>query len=91
VAAVFIVDIGALNPVLGESLGVLERGPHGVPIIWIARQRLGVEHKLSTRVAGVGGGGDRGLHPIGRAGLALADAFTEYAFVYHEDGGSLGS
>jgi len=51
-------------------------GVAGRDIIWITRQRLGMEHKLATWGAGVGGD-DRDLDPelIGRAGLALADAF----------------
>src|ERR1017187_6679362 len=41
----------------------------------IARQRLGVQHELAARRAGIGGG-DRDLDAelIGRAGVALADA-----------------
>jgi hypothetical protein len=47
-----------------------------VPIIRIARQRLGVQRELAAGRAGVGGG-DRDLDAelIGRAGVALADAF----------------
>jgi hypothetical protein len=43
-----------------------------VPIIRIARQRLGVQHELAARRAGVGGG-DRDLDAelIGRAGLGM--------------------
>src|SRR5450756_2449865 len=76
VAAVSFVDKSALDLAPGEPLGVLDRGPQCVPIIRIARQCLGVQHKLAARRAGVGGG-DRGLDAelIGRAGLALADAF----------------
>ena len=47
-----------------------------VPVVRIARQRLGVQHELAAGGAGVGGD-DRSLHAelVGRAGLALADAF----------------
>ena len=76
VAAVSFVDIGALDLATGEPLGVLDSGPQRVPVIRIARQRLGVQHELAAWRAGVGGD-DRSLDAelIGRAGLALADAF----------------
>ena len=47
-----------------------------MPVIRVARQRLGVEHELATGGAGVGGD-DRGFDAelVGCAGLALADAF----------------
>jgi hypothetical protein len=72
VAAVSFVDIGPLDLAPGEPLGVLDRGPQRVPIIRIARQRLGVQHELAARRAGVGGG-DRDLDAelIGRAGLGM--------------------
>ena len=56
VAAVSFVDIGTLDLAPGEPFGVLDRGPQRVPIIRIARQRLGVQHELAARRAGVGGG-----------------------------------
>ena len=75
VAAVSLVDISALDLAAGEPLGVLDRGPQRVPIIRIARQRLGVQHELAARGAGVGGD-DRSLDAelVRRAGVALADA-----------------
>ena len=75
VAAVSLVDIGALDLAAGEPLGVLDDGAQGVTVVRIARQRLGVQHELAARGAGVGGD-DRGLDAelVGRAGLALADA-----------------
>ena len=48
VAAVSLVDISALNLAPGEPLSVLDRGPQRVPIIRIARQRLGVQHELAA-------------------------------------------
>ena len=76
VAAVSLVDIGALDLAAGELLGVLDDGPQCVAVIGIARQRLGVQHELAARRAGIGGD-DRDLDAelVGRAGLALADAF----------------
>ena len=56
VAAVSFVDIGTLDLAPGEPFGVLDRGPQRVPIIRIARQRLGVQHELAAGGAGVGGG-----------------------------------
>jgi hypothetical protein len=47
----------------------------GVAIVGIARQRLGVQHELTARGAGVvGDDGDLDTELVGRAGLALADA-----------------
>ena len=50
--------------------------PQRMAVIRIARQRLGVQHELAARRAGIGGD-DRDLDAelIGRAGLAFADAF----------------
>jgi hypothetical protein len=47
-----------------------------VTVIGIAGQSLGVQHELAARRAGVGGD-DRDFDDelVGRAGLALADAF----------------
>jgi hypothetical protein len=46
-----------------------------VTVIGIARERLGVQHELTARSAGIGGD-DRDLDAelIGRAGFAFADA-----------------
>jgi hypothetical protein len=72
VAAVSLVDIDTLDLAPGELLGVLDRGPQRVPIIRIARQRLGVQYELAARRAGVGGDdGDLDAELIGRGGLAL--------------------
>ena len=59
-----------------SRLGVLDGCAQRVAVIRIARQRLGVQHELAAGRAGVGGG-DRDLDAelVGRAGLALADAF----------------
>ena len=74
-AAVTLVDIGALDLAAGELLGVLDDVSQRVTVIGIARQRLGVQHELAARRAGVGGD-DRDLDAelVRRAGLALADA-----------------
>jgi hypothetical protein len=58
------------------GLSVLDRGAQRVPVVRVARQRLGLQHELAARRAGIGGD-DGDLHPefVGLAGLALADAF----------------
>src|SRR5579862_5709150 len=76
VAAISLVDIAALDRAAGEPLGGVDDGSERVPIIGIARKRLGVEDELSAGRAGVGGDdGDFDAELVGRAGLALADAF----------------
>jgi hypothetical protein len=46
-----------------------------VSIVWIARQRLGVQHELAAGRAGIGGDdGDFDTELAGRAGFALANA-----------------
>jgi hypothetical protein len=71
VAAISLVDIGALDLAPGEPLGVLDCGPQRVPVIRIAGQYPGVQHELAAVGAGVGSG-DRDLDAklIGRAGLS---------------------
>jgi YD repeat-containing protein len=74
-AAVTLVDIGTLDGTAGELLGGIDDGGERVAVVWIARERLGVQHELAAWGASVGAD-DRGLDAelIGRAGLALADA-----------------
>ena len=76
VAAITLVDIGALDDAAGELFGILDGGAQRVAIIRIARQCLGLQYELAARRAGFGGG-DRYIDAelIGCAGLALADAF----------------
>ena len=76
VAAIALVDIGALDRAAGELLGGIDDDSERVAVIGVVRQRLGMEHELAARGAGIGGD-DRGLDAelIGRPGLALADAF----------------
>ena len=76
VAAVALVDIGALDRAADELLSGVNDVAEGMPVIRVARQRLGVEHELAAGGAGVGGD-DRGFDAelVGCAGLALADAF----------------
>ena len=76
VAAISLVDIGALDFAAGELFGLFDDGAERVAVVRIAGQRLGVQHELTARRAGIGGD-DRCLDPelVGRAGLALADAF----------------
>ena len=76
VAAISLVDIGALDGAAGELLGGINDAAERMPVIRVARQRLGVEHELTTGSAGVGGD-DRGFDAelVGCAGLALANAF----------------
>src|SRR3979409_166168 len=75
-AAGSLVDIAALDRAAGEFLGVFDDVTKGVTVVWVAMQRPGVQHELAARGAGVGGD-DRDLDAelVGRAGLALADAF----------------
>src|SRR5437773_4398464 len=75
VAAVSLIDIGALDRAAGELLSGFDDGTQRVAIIRIAGQRPGVQHELATRCPGIGGD-DGSLHTelIRRAGLALADA-----------------
>jgi hypothetical protein len=75
VSTVPLVDIGALDLAAGEFLGVVDDVPQGVADVWITGQRLGVQHELTARGAGVGGDdGDLDAELVRRAGLALADA-----------------
>ena len=60
VAAIALVDIGALDRAAGERLGGMDDAAERVPVIRVARQRLGVEHELATGGAGVGSD-DRGF------------------------------
>jgi len=76
VAAVSLVDIGTLDLAAGEPFGVLDSRAQRVSIIRIARERLGVQHELAAgRRALVVTTETLTAELIGRAGLALADAF----------------
>jgi hypothetical protein len=55
VSAVALVDIGALDLAPRKFLGLVDDVPQGVPVVRIFRQRLGVQHELAARGAGVGG------------------------------------
>ena len=55
VAAVSFVDIGAFDLAADKLLGVLDDGAQGVAVVRIAGQRLGVQHELTARRAGIGG------------------------------------
>src|ERR1700736_3241839 len=74
--AVTLVDIAALDLAACEFLSILDDLAQGMPVVWVVRQRLGVQHELAARGAGVGGY-NRNLDAelVGRTGLALADAF----------------
>ena len=52
VAAISLVDIGALDGAAGELFRGVDNGAERVSIIWIARQRRGVQHELTTRGRG---------------------------------------
>src|SRR6266576_2909046 len=58
-----------------STFGGFDDGAERVAIVGVSRQRLGVQHELTARGAGVGGD-DRGLDAelVGGAGLAFADA-----------------
>src|SRR5246127_2616843 len=64
-----------LDLAAGEPFGGFDDGAERVAIVGVSRQRLGVQHELAARGAGVGGD-DRGLDAklVGGAGLAFADA-----------------
>ena len=76
VAAIALVDIGALDCATGELLGGVDDAAERMSVVGTARRRVGVEPKLAAGSAGIGGD-DRGLDAefVGRAGFALADAF----------------
>jgi hypothetical protein len=76
VAAVSLVDIGALDLAPSEPFSVLDRGPQGVHHTDCPAAPWRAAHELAARGGGVGGD-DRDLDAelIGRAGVALADAF----------------
>lgn len=62
VAAIALVAIGPLDRAAGELLGRLDDVAERMPVIRIARQRLGVKHELTAGRARVGDD-DRGLEP----------------------------
>src|SRR5690349_24286080 len=76
VAAVALVDIGALDLTTCEPFGILDNGSQGVAVVGTARECLGMQHELATGRTGIGAD-DRGFDAelVGRTGLALADAF----------------
>ena len=69
-AAIALIDAGALDRAAGQLLRIVDDGAEGVPVVRVARRRLGVQHQLATW-------GVRGLDAelTGRARFALADAF----------------
>src|SRR5262249_1941496 len=73
VPAVSLVDIGALDLASGEPFGGFNDGAEGVAIVGVSRQRLGVQHELTARGAGVRGD-DRCLAAALVGGGALAFA-----------------
>ena len=60
VAAISLVDIAALDGAADELFRGVDNGAERVSVIWIARQRRGVQHELTTGPAGIGGD-DRGF------------------------------
>src|ERR1700757_4683244 len=60
VTAIALVDIGALDSAASERLGAVDDLAERVPVIGVTRQRLGVQHELAARGAGIGGD-DRSL------------------------------
>ena len=53
-AAVALVDIGALDLTACELLGALDDGCQGVAIVGVPRERLGMQHELAAGRAGIG-------------------------------------
>src|SRR5262249_11569149 len=75
VAAVSLIDIGALDLAAGEPLSGFDDGTERVAVIRIAGQGPGGQHELATWCPGIGG--DEGsLHTelVRRVRLALTDA-----------------
>lgn len=68
-------DIGALDLAAGELLRFLDDASQRVPVVWISRQRFGMQDELAVWHAGVGGD-DRDLDAkfAGSLRLAFADA-----------------
>jgi hypothetical protein len=60
VAAVSLVDIGALDVAAGEPFGGGDDSAERVAVVRIARQRLGMQDELAASRAGIGGD-DRSL------------------------------
>src|ERR1051325_3214966 len=75
-AAVALVDIGALHLTACEPFGPLEDGCQGMAVVGVSRECLGMQHELAARCAGIGAD-DRRLNAelVRRTGLALANAF----------------
>ena len=55
VAAIALVDIGALDCATCDLLGGVDDAAERMSVVGIARQRLGVEHELAAGSAGIGG------------------------------------
>ena len=53
-AAVALVNIGALDCATGELLGALDDGCQGMAVIGVSRERRGMQHELATGRAGIG-------------------------------------
>src|SRR6202048_4352826 len=74
--AVTLVDIAAVDFAVCEFLSLLDDLAQGMPVVWVVRQRPGVQHEPAARRAGVGGDNrNLDVELVGRTGLALADAF----------------
>ncbi|KRR17636.1 hypothetical protein CQ13_36080 [Bradyrhizobium retamae] len=54
-AAVSLVDIGALDRTTGEPLGVCDDAAKGVAVVGVVRQRPGVQHEVAAGATAVGG------------------------------------
>jgi hypothetical protein len=72
VAAIALVDIGALDRAADELLGGVDHAAERMSVIRVAGECLGVEHELAARGAGIGGD-DRGFDAelVRCVGLAL--------------------
>jgi hypothetical protein len=53
-AAVALVDIGALDLTACELLGALDDGRQGMAVVGVSRERLGMQHELAAGRAGIG-------------------------------------
>ena len=83
VAAIALVDIGALDGAAGELLGGIDDAAERMSIIGVARQRLGVEHELATGCAG----SSKAPQPAALS-LELSDAiFPVWPFTAGKPGG----
>ena len=81
VSAISLVDIGPFDLTSGEALGVLDGVPQCVAVVGIAGERLGLQHELAARSAGIGGDNrDLDAELVGRPAFPLPMHSTSEAW-----------